>query len=440
MLEIVLNILFPLLIMLEILIPALNFTFFVKPNSSILIKFSIIVYILIGYFLINAKVALPIYVMPLSIFTCLLLIYKNFFISAIFSAFIWILLFISDAITGAILIYLLKYNYSDINDNLLLNFMSELLILLNVFVLSKIIRLILLKISSRIDINIKISNKPPIAFIISILLIIFLYYQYSLKDFVVTWNKNMFLFNALNLFIFFILITTITYYCFTILTNKHKSKEYSQLQTYTNMLENMYSDLRSFKHDYLNILSTLAGYIEIEDINGLKNYYYNDLLPESDEIVNKDTSLSYLSHIKISPLKALLSSKIVNAHSKGIDVKIEMADDIELINMSVIDICRIIGILLDNAIEASILCDNKFIHFAAINTDNEVIFNIRNSCLSSTPPIHKLYQKNFSTKGAGRGLGLNNVKDIINKRYKNVLFNTTIENCIFVQELLIRNK
>ncbi|WP_224034169.1 sensor histidine kinase [Clostridium gelidum] len=206
------------------------------------------------------------------------------------------------------------------------------------------------------------------------------------------------------------------------------------------MIENTYSDLRSFRHDYLNILSILETYIEKQDMDGLKKFYYNDLLPGSNIIINKDISLSLLSHVKISPLKSLVSSKINNAHSQGIDVTVELIDDIDTINMSTIDICRITGILLDNAIESSILCDNKFIHFAIIKTDTEIILNISNSCLSSTPPIHKLYEKNFSTKGENRGIGLNNIKDIINNRYKNILFNTTIDNCIFKQELIINNK
>lgn len=206
------------------------------------------------------------------------------------------------------------------------------------------------------------------------------------------------------------------------------------------MIESIYSDLRCFKHDYLNILSILETYIEKQDINGLKNFYYNDLVPESNEIMNKDTSLSLLSHIKVTPLKALLSSKIISAHSKEIDVKIEIIDDIEFINMSAIDICRIIGILLDNAIEGSILCDCKFIQFVAVKTDNDVILNISNSCLDSTPPVYKLYKKNFSTKGQDRGIGLNSIREIVDKRYKNVLLNTTIENCIFKQELIIHNK
>ena len=439
----IIKIITPFILVLSLILPVINLTFFVKPNKKILIIYSLIFYILF-YYTCNTNYPYIDFLIPIAYFLCLLIVYKKVLISIILAGFIWILSSLSDSITGVILIYILKYDYSDINANPILDLLSEILIFLITFILSKLIRLVLLKVFNKINLNLKIPKKFKFTFLISILIIIFVIYQaqtsfYSSEQ---TWNESMVLINVLYLFIFFISAVAIIYYSFAIMNmvNMQNTKEYLQLKDYTNMIENMYSDLRSFKHDYLNILSTLETYIEKDDLKGLKCFYYEDLLPESNEIMNKDVSLSLLSHIKISPLKALLSSKIINAHSQDIDVKIEILDDIEVIHMSTIDICRIVGILLDNAIEASILCDYKFIHFAAIKTDNEIIFILTNSCLSSTPPIHKLYQKNFSTKGEGRGIGLNNIKDIINKNYKNVLFNTTLENCIFNQELIIRNK
>lgn len=433
------NIIYPLFVVLLFLLPALNFTFFVTPNKKMLFAYSLLVYIINSYLLIT-QVDNMLFLVPIFIFIYLLIIYKKFLISTILTGLIWILICISDGITGAVFISLLGYTHMDISNNSILDLLSQILLFVVTFILSKLIRLIILNFFNKNDINFEISKKLFITSLFSIILIAFAIYQTAIYDYVVSWNRSMILFNAITLFIFFIFVVVIMYYSFTILVNKYKAKEYSQLKDYTNMIENMYSDLRSFRHDYLNILSTLETYIEKEDMAGLKSYYYNELLPESNIIISKDISLSLLSHIKISPLKALLSSKFSTAHSQGISVSIELLDDIDHISMSTIDLCRIIGILLDNAIEASVVCHNKFIHFAMIKTDNEIILNISNSCLSSTPPIHKLYEKNFSTKGENRGIGLNNIKNIINKRYNNVLFNTSINNCIFKQELIINNK
>jgi len=316
---------------------------------------------------------------------------------------------------------------------------------LNSYMISKFVRIIILKIIHKINkIEVKIELPKPIniLFIISVIITIALFSLYVTlsRKTLETNDSYLFSFYAFYLLLFFIFAIAVIYYGFSTLINDHKAKEYLQLKNYTNMIEDMYSDLRSFKHDYLNILSTLETYIKKEDIDGLKNFYYKDLLPESNIIMNKNISLSLLSHIKMSPLKALLSSKIINAHSHDIDVEIELIDDIDEINMSTLDICRIIGVFMDNAIEGSSLCDYKSIHFAAIETENEIIFNIHNSCLSSTPPVYKIFKKNFSTKGNGRGIGLSSVRNLIDKRYKNVLLNTKIENCIFKQELIIQKK
>lgn len=426
-------------VVLTYLIPIINFTFFVKPNKKFVAIFSVFFYtlnLILYYF--NFKHYL--FLMPVIIFIYLLIIYRNVSISIIIASFIWILILIADAMTGAVFMYGLSYSYAAISNNSIADVLSDVLICAFSFILSRIFRILLLKMFNKININLETLNELHVSVIFAIIVFIFAVYQTMINNFVSTWNDFMVLFYAFNLFGFFLFIVAIAYYCFTVLINDHKTKEYSQLKDYTNMIENMYSDLRSFKHDYLNILSTLEGYIKNENIAELKNYYYRDLLPGSNEIVNKDLSISLLSHIKINPLKALLSGKINTAHSQGINVTIEIMDDIDFINMHIIDICRIIGIFMDNAIEGSLLCDNKFIHVAVIKTDDDVIFNISNSCISSTPSIHKIYEKNFSTKGEGRGLGLANVKNIITRQYKNVLFNTTIKNCIFTQELIVHNE
>lgn len=75
-----------------------------------------------------------------------------------------------------------------------------------------------------------------------------------------------------------------------------------------------------------------------------------------------------------------------------------------------------------------------------IKSLNCTTFIIENSCLSNLPPIHKLFEDGFSTKGTDRGFGLNIVRRLINKKYPNILLNTKIESEIFKHELIINNK
>lgn len=220
---------------------------------------------------------------------------------------------------------------------------------------------------------------------------------------------------------------------------KFKELEFAHIIEYTKIVESMSSDMISFRHDYLNVLQTINGFIETKDLAGLSQFYKNELLPESYNTLVKGKSYMRLKYIKIIPLKALISSKIINAESAGINVDVEIIEEIDEISISTIDICRIIGVLLDNAIEAASLTEIKSIQIAVMKNDEKVVFIIANSCLDSTPPIYKIYEKNFSTKGNGRGIGLKNVREIIDKKYDNIILNTEISNLIFKQELNIYN-
>ncbi|WP_242949653.1 sensor histidine kinase [Clostridium pasteurianum] len=223
------------------------------------------------------------------------------------------------------------------------------------------------------------------------------------------------------------------------LENKYKDEELKSLNEYTYMIENQSDDLRKFKHDYTNIIKIIGYYIELDDINKLKNFYREELLPESEEIMVKDISFTKLHYIKINPIKVFISSKINIAEKRNIKVNIEVEEAINEIYIGIIDLCRILGILFDNAIEAAELCENKFIELAIIKDDTNITFIINNSCLENTPPVYKLYKKNFSTKGINRGVGLKSAMSIINTNYSNISLNTSMENCVFKQELIICN-
>jgi len=210
-----------------------------------------------------------------------------------------------------------------------------------------------------------------------------------------------------------------------------------RLKEYTDMIEVMSKDLRSFKHDYVNILQTLGSYIKDDDLKGLKEFYNNDLLPESNRVIDGNKNLGVLQHLKISALKGLISSKTIAAESNGIKVNIEIIDDISTLAISTIDICRIVGILFDNAVEATLMCPIQTIDLTLVKTEENTILVLSNSCTEDTPPIHKMYEKNFSTKGAGRGIGLKTIREITNEKYNNIIINTKMKDCKFTQELVI---
>ena len=132
-----------------------------------------------------------------------------------------------------------------------------------------------------------------------------------------------------------------------------KQRALQDLQDYTRNLEIMYNGLRSFKHDYINILLSMSGYLANNDMDELKQFFETKIFPTKNLIDRGDYKLNQLSNIGVLEIKSLLSVKLIYAHEAGIDVTIDIPDRVDRFPMDTVDLARILGIFLDNAIEAS---------------------------------------------------------------------------------------
>ena len=254
------------------------------------------------------------------------------------------------------------------------------------------------------------------------------------------YTREIVLFNCILFTCYFIISTILIVNI--IKANKEKAEmdarqdSYHRLQEYTNQIENMYSSLRSFKHDYSNILLSMSGYMETDDMEGLKRYFEKEILPTGKNISKNSAHINQLMNIRTTELKSILSAKLLYAIELNINVSIEVTNEIADIPMDTLDLTRVIGIFLDNAIEAALETDSPFLSFALVHADTEYVFIISNSFLEKGVPYASLAQPNVSTKGANRGLGLYNAHEIIAK-YNSVFLDTEIQGEHFVQRLRI---
>ncbi|MGO5073606.1 sensor histidine kinase [Clostridium sporogenes] len=219
---------------------------------------------------------------------------------------------------------------------------------------------------------------------------------------------------------------------------RREIEEKNEIEEYAHIIEEMYSETRRFKHDYINMLSPLKEYIDNEDIEGLSEFLYNNVIDMDKNIKWSNSNIDKLKYIKVQGLKAILSTKLIKASSMNIDINVHIVEDIHYIHMNIMDLCRIIGILMDNAIEAAGECEAPKICIAVANKNDYVVIAVHNNFFGDKPLIHKIYKEGFSTKGKGRGLGLYTVKNIIDTKYENVLLNTSIEENMFIQEIWIK--
>lgn len=215
-----------------------------------------------------------------------------------------------------------------------------------------------------------------------------------------------------------------------------KQDEHEIMQYYTNEIEKQYTDVRKLMHDYQNILLSINAYIEEDDLSGLKKYFYGRVKTVSKKIIKQDFMLENLSRIKVREIKSILAVKLIMAHEKGLNISFEAREDINVIPMNTITLVRMLGIVLDNAIEALIELGEGLLQIGVWNDEERVMFVIQNPCCSELPKLHELERIGFSTKGKNRGLGLNNLSELAEEE-ANVLLQTVITNNQFIQKIII---
>jgi len=256
-----------------------------------------------------------------------------------------------------------------------------------------------------------------------------------------TGNQNtLVLMNTLYLFIYFVIFAvSLSFLVYTFrkqLEMREKEIELNSIQMYTEQLEKNYYEMRTFRHDYINILSSMSEYINNRDMNALESYFNDNIMRVSQEIRDNDFKMRGLSEIKIPEVKGLVSSKLITAQEKGIDVVFECPNEIHYLNMDSVLLCRCIGIILDNAIEAAEEVEKGIIRVGFVELEQSVSFVVWNTFCDTGHKLFQYFEKGFSTKGENRGLGLNSLKKMIDQENMTQL-DTVIEDGFFKQEIVI---
>ena len=213
------------------------------------------------------------------------------------------------------------------------------------------------------------------------------------------------------------------------------TKKLESAESYNNTLRILHDNVREFKHDFDNIVTTIGGYIKTEDIEGLKKYYLeleddcervNNLYVLNPEIINNDGIYN------------LLTRKYNEADSKNIKVNISFLLDLGNLHMKIYEFARILGILLDNAIEASSECEEKIINlsFRSDTKNSRELIVIENTYNDKNVDTEKIFEKGISGKENHTGLGLWEVRKII-KKNNNINLHTSKNDKFFSQTLEI---
>lgn len=216
-----------------------------------------------------------------------------------------------------------------------------------------------------------------------------------------------------------------------------KKAEYLEnLNEYTKNLETVYDSLRSFRHDYTNIMTAFAAYIDEKKYDELESFFHEHILPMQRDLTQKNSALNDLMRIRQLELKSILYTKLLLAVNKNIEVNIDIPDEIDSIHMDPVDLTRILGIYLDNALEACLETERPAISVHLGKMGNDTVIIIANTFVDHGLTIARMKKKEVTTKGSGHGIGLSNVSAILN-RYPNIYHETSMKNELFVQQLQI---
>lgn len=215
----------------------------------------------------------------------------------------------------------------------------------------------------------------------------------------------------------------------------------NNLREYTQNLNSVDDGMREFRHNFSNFVQALDGYASVGDIGGIKKMC-RDLCKECKSMNN----LNGLSPKVINnpSLYSLIMYKYRRAENCGVTMNVEVMTEVDDLNISDYHLSLILGVLLDNAIEAAKDCPTKEVNLKFVRDTlrgNKFII-VENTYINRNLDVDKIFEKGYSTKKtineSQRGIGLWNVKKIIDNCETLNLY--TYKERLFSQKLEIRTQ
>ena len=240
-----------------------------------------------------------------------------------------------------------------------------------------------------------------------------------------------------NIWMVIAVLFLITYSCtiYSFIDLIITKKKLKNSQKYNETLKSLNEDVSCFKHDFSNMITTIGGYVTTEDMDGLKNYYTH---LEKDCVELNSLSVLNPELINDPGIYNLINKKYELSEKLGVKMNFEILLDFKKLKINVYKFTRILGILLDNAIEAASGSKEKFVNvcFRSELNKNRQLVIIENSYKNKNIDINEIFEKNKTDKENHSGLGLFKVRKILSKS-SNLNLYTTKNEYTFRQQLEI---
>ncbi len=226
---------------------------------------------------------------------------------------------------------------------------------------------------------------------------------------------------------------------------EEQEAELAAQRFYNQQLQPIVDSLRRQRHDFDNGLAVLVGLVRARDIPGLDAFV-------ADKITSKRANDALLApidsdtahRIHSAALLGLLSAEAAKARERNVRFTLAVDADVADLPVPVLPLCQILGILLDNALEAAAAAPQPLVQLrigpsadaaSAADGEGSLSFRVANT-FAQAPDLDRLAVPGYSTKGEGRGQGLSIVRDRL-RVLKRVQLATSLEGGWFAQELLL---
>lgn len=396
------------------------------------------VLILLGFILLNILVFKYTTGTIKTIITCLL--YSSLFFSifkiklskSIFTSIVYvILLIIPDLLTLVGAIYIFRVSKEVYYSNIASSALCNLFVCSGMLLLTIILRKSLKKL-----INYNLSTNKKIIVMSSITLVMLAIFFYNL---IKTFEFNN---NIITYLVIIVMLICILLYLFKQkIENEKISKKYDELLDVMKSYESDIEEQRTLRHETKNEFATIKCKLQDKENNKTIIEYIDSVIGEKEKAGS--TKYSKFKYLPSNGLKGFFYYKFIEAEKKGINVSINISKQIENSFLKDIetkdfkDLARIIGVYLDNVIEASSTSEDKKLGIEMYLIKEKIEIIITNT-FNNEINLDKIGKESFSTKGKHRGHGLLLVNKILSE---NNMFEAKneIRGNIYIQSLKIKD-
>lgn len=358
-------------------------------------------------------------------------LFKKDISNSVYYAIIYqMLVFISEIILSVLILFIFKLNGSEYFNVPFSLLISSILNCLLVYLLSRI--KFISKNIRKLNHIIKKNNKDWIYIIlIMILMVLFIFFnRYKMNN-----STEYFVNTAMAIFV----VVSFVYVIYNKFQRQAMEDKYNESMEYVLRYEKIINEQGKKNHEYNNQLMVIKGYINKPE---RLSEYLDEIIGEHK--TGQNYTVKQLGFLPDGGVKGLLYHKLSKMEDNNIKyylyVDQNLKDkDIESFDLKTYrDLTKLLGVFLDNAIDAALKSEEKEIEVELKDKDDCLLLTISNTYDKNTD-INKVGKSGFTTKGVGHGFGLSIVKDIAKTNSEIETFSSK-ESDKFIQTAMIYYK